>query len=154
MIKQSFILLTAVLLNALPSGQAVAQTSCPVDVNDKEQACLKAKLEESFEAIRRAEDDIKEAISQWQQETMFITMLRKSLKEADERFWKYRDAQCGFAAALPAQGYDASRKIALLTCQITLNEQRAKELEHAFDTYAPIRFNRETRKVEYLSDDK
>jgi len=148
MIKQNFILLITLLMNALPYSYAVAQTPCPIDLADKEQACLKAKLEESYYAIKKAKDDIEQTILHWDQDSMFLTTLRKSLANTDEKFWQYRSSECGFEAALPAQGYDATRKIAQLTCEITLNEQRAKQLKHALENYAPIRWNSETQKME------
>ncbi|MDD3483480.1 lysozyme inhibitor LprI family protein [Azovibrio restrictus] len=140
------LLLCAVL--TLSPGALWAQTACAADPADREQACLKARLEESYQAIRQAQEDLAAAFALWGQDAVFKNMLKKSLSRAEEDFWRYRASQCAFEGALPAQGYDARGKIAQLSCEISLNEQHARQLLHALDAYPPFKFDRINRSIE------
>jgi hypothetical protein len=125
-------LATAILL---PFASAVAAANQQRAVEECEalsqsdmRECLTRKAAERQALLKRAESDAAAALGQWDEDEKHGKRAKRQLDLANQAFARYRDAQCGFVAALGGGAIAHAVAMRRLACTIELNEGRAASL--------------------------
>jgi uncharacterized protein YecT (DUF1311 family) len=97
--------------------------------------CLAAKARESYNALVQVENQLRAALSRWDEDAKHIRLAQAKLAASDKAFIQYRDAQCAFAASLGGGAIGNALEMRRFACIAELNHRRAKLLHDALSGF-------------------
>lgn len=93
--------------------------------------CLEKKQEASQADLKRAEDEVLDALSHWDEDRKYVNQAKARLAASSTEFAKYRTSQCAFASALGGGAIGNALDMRRLACATELNGRRAEQLRDA-----------------------
>jgi len=120
----------AASMNVPPDARALRE-ACSAYSQAGMRECLEKKVDDSRNALKRAEDQVASTLSNWDDDPKYVNLARARFAASARAFTKYRQEQCAFAAALGGGAIGNALDIMRLACIAELNGRRAVQLSHA-----------------------
>lgn len=93
--------------------------------------CLAAKAHASTAELQREEEQLRTALSNWDEDAAYIKRARAQLDAAGKEFERFRKSKCQFNASLAGGAAGNARENMRLACEAELNLQRAAQMRRA-----------------------
>lgn len=90
--------------------------------------CLQKKLKSSEINLKNAEEKVSQSLAKWDEDPEYISAAKAKLKNANDEFIKYREAQCQFALSLGGGAIGNALDVRRFACIAELNNRRAEQL--------------------------
>ncbi|MDR2207764.1 MAG: DUF1311 domain-containing protein [Azoarcus sp.] len=136
---QKIVLLTAATLLPLISiaasntpvqSERELRNECSYEISGVRE-CLQQKQQASDAELKRAEEKVRSALAQWDEDAKYIKLAESRLAASKKAFVKYRDEQCAFHSSLGGGAIGNALEMQRLACVAELNNRRAKQLQDA-----------------------
>lgn len=114
----------------IPSEGALRE-ACSAFSEAGMRECLDNEVDESSRILAQAEDDLRRAISKWDEDGKYIRSAKAKLAMSHEQFIAYREVHCAFWASLSGGGTGDAHEVRRLACAAELNSRRADQLSRA-----------------------
>ena len=117
-----------------PLAQAAPEApQAPPDCGQYSQAqmrdCLAGQVQESEQALRQAEKNLRAALLAWDEDRLYGIRAASALKAASRAYVSYRRDTCALSQLLSGGAAGNAAELRRLSCEATLNDRRAAELE-------------------------
>lgn len=115
---------------AEPASQLELRNACSDKFFSQAEVktCLENAAATSLQALAQAEQQIAQALHQWDQEPHYIRHARSQLATSQKTFALYRDQQCKLLSAISGGAAGNAYAIRQLACTTELNQRRTAQL--------------------------
>lgn len=124
------IITAALLMPMLAAAQrsAGAESAClGLAAHADARRCLISEASKSDDRLERAERNLRQALSRWQEDAGYKQYSLAAQEVASAEFLRARSAQCELQATLAAGGNGANDR--RLLCRVELNERRVTDIQ-------------------------